>query len=827
MKNKHFSIVDYYSSIKIFFIVSFFVMMSTMEVMSQTTHSISGKVLDQDNKEVISFANVSLIRSQNKSLYEATQTSETGSFQFKNVPSGNFIVSITFMGYESLMKEVSISSNTQNINLGNLYLVPSGETLEEVTIVASTPPMQLAVDRKIFNVAESTLSLGGNATDLLANIPSLEVDMDGSVALRGASNVKILIDGKESAMAGSNITQLLQSLPANSIERVEIVTNPSSKYDAEGQSGIINIVMKKNLRLGFNGNVDLSAGSYDNYGAGVNLNFRDYKFNYFGGYNFNRRNNVGGGFNSTRLFQNNSLTNNETENSRLGLNHTIKLGVDYYMNDLTTIGVSGNVSLRDNERIENIFYTYQNHPSFQGNSERESVQEEDDLGYDLNLDFTRNFRENKGSITANLGFGYNSEEGENSFNQVFFQDVNLGDRRLNIGSELGRNFNAQIDFTHYLNDYFQLEYGFRSYIRESDDHQFSLTQNDAGVLVPDYFVSNDFKMLSQVHGLYGNFQHKITETFGYQVGLRAEQAYLDTDYIGLDPNINPEDQTAKGKLDYFRIYPSVYLTQQIGESNQLQLSYSRRVNRPRGWQVNPFIDISDPLNISQGNPNLKPEDIHSMELSYANFWNRFMLTSSVYHRIMNDIVQPIITEVDGQDGATFSQWQNVSSRNTTGFELISKVDITKDLDFTANFNANYTDYKGSPEFNIAPTSGFSWNANVSGNYRITPNISAQAKFDYRAPRIMAQGKTVENYVLDAGVRWDLMNKKASIMFNVRDLLNQRMHGGYTQTEQLYRYYENRWNKRTFGLTFTYRFGIQDSNKHDRGDMGFSDGPDDF
>lgn len=825
MRNKQFCDTSYFNSLKIIFFAGLLFCLSSTNVYAQS--SVSGKVLDNDNKETISFANVSLFHAQNKSLYEATQTSESGTFHFNNVPVGSYIVSVSFMGYENFMKDVLVSQSSQNLNLGNLYLAPSGETIEEVVIVASTPPMQLGVDRKIFNVAQSTISLGGNATDLLANIPSLEVDMDGSVSLRGANNVKILIDGKESAMAGSNIAQLLQSLPANSIERVEVVTNPSSKYDAEGQSGIINIVLKKNLRTGLNGNLDLSAGSYDNYGAGVNLNFRDYKFNYFGGYSFNRRNNVGGGFNTTELFQNNSITSNQTENTRLGLNHTLKLGVDYYINDLTTLGLSGNVSIRGNERIENIFYTYQNHPSFQGNSERVSEQNEDDLGYDLNLDFSRNFRNNKGSVTANLGFGLNSEEGENVFNQVFFENPNLGDRRLNTGTEMGKNYNAQIDFTQNLSEMMSLEYGYRSHIRSSEDHQFSLTQNEAGVLVPDYFVSNDFDMLSQVHGLYGNFQHKISDKFGYQVGLRAEQAYLETDYRGLDPDIAPGDQSAKGRLDYFRLYPSVYLTQQLGESNQLQLSYSRRVNRPRGWQVNPFIDISDPLNISQGNPNLKPEDIHSMELSYANFWNRFMLTSSIYHRIMNDIVQPIITEVDGQDGATFSQWQNVSSRNTTGFELISKVDVTRNLDFTANFNANYTEYQGSPEFNIAATSGYSWNANVSGNYRIGSNLSAQAKFDYRAPRIMAQGKTVENYVLDAGARWDLMDKKASIMFNVRDLLNQRMHGGYTQTQQLYRYYENRWNKRTFGLTFTYRFGIQDMNKKGNSDRDFSDGMDDF
>jgi len=373
----------------------------------------------------------------------------------------------------------------------------------------------------------------------------------------------------------------------------------------------------------------------------------------------------------------------------------------------------------------------------------------------------------------------------------------------------------QVDYFRPVGDDSQVEVGFRSYFRLSDDHQFSRFGLDGNPLSPDYNVSNDFEMKNEVHALYANFQHKFTETLGLQAGLRAEQAYLTTSFIQLDPDITASDRVTEGKLDYFRVYPSVFLTQEIGETNQFQASYTRRVNRPRGWQVNPFVDISDPLNIRAGNPNLLPEDIHSFEFSYAKFWDKVTLTSSVYHRLVNDVVQAIIMEVDESNGATMSQFHNISRNETSGFELISRFDFSQNVDLMTNVNAYYTQYKGSEEHGIPSTDGFSWNANATMNVRILPNLSAQTRFEYRAPRVMAQGKSVENYVVNAGLRLDVLEKRGSIMFNVRDLLNQRRWGGYTQTQHIHREYESRWMRRMFTLSLSYRFGMQDQNRQDR------------
>ena len=788
-----------------------------MTLAQEKSATISAVVIDEVSNEPVGFASAALLDQASKAYVKGAQTVDDGKILFTDVAPGVYAVRITFVGYENYMKEDVVVGAGKQVDLGNILLKPSGELLEEVVVQGTPPAMELGIDRKIFNVAQSTISVGGNASDLLANVPSLQVDMDGSVSLRGSSSVRILINGRESSLGGSDIAQLLQAMPANLIERVEVITNPSSKFDAEGQSGIINIVLKKDAKIGLNGSINVSAGSYNNYNAGLNLNYRGEKLNYYGGYHFNRRNSVGDGFNSTRQFSNNSLTENRSGSNRLGLNHSIRLGTDYYITEKTLIGFSGDISLRGNSRNEDMFYSYLNHPQLTGTSDRTSRQDEDDIGFDLDLDFEHKFAREGELLTANLDFGSDSEEGINRFNQIFTDSDAALDRRVNNTREEGKGLRVHLDYVRPIGDDSKFETGYQSSIRRSDEQQrsdyFDVGQN---AFVPDYELTNDFNMDNIVHAVYANYQNKLTERLGFQLGLRAEQAYLNTEYTSFDPEIPVGDRGAEGKLDYFRVYPSVFLTQEFGNKNQVQASYTRRVSRPRGWQVNPFVDVSDPMNISQGNPNLLPEDIHSFELSYAKFWDQITLTSSAYHRRVNDVVQPIITEVEGMDGVTFSQWDNISRNESSGLEMISSIKFNPDIDAMVNANLYYSKFYGSEQHNIDPTDGLNWNANVTANYRFKPWLSAQARMEYQAPRVMAQGRGIEQFVIDAGVRWDVLSKRGSIMFNVRDLLNQRRWGGYTQTNEFYRYFENRWMRRMFMVSFNYRFGRQDfENREER------------
>lgn len=755
-----------------------------------------------------------------KQPFKHTQTGEKGTFEIAEVPAGNYVLRVSFLGYESHERQPVFVTAENNVDLGTIPLTISAENiLQEVVIEGQAPAMEVGIDRKIFDVSQSIVSDGGTATDLLQNVPSLSVDMEGNVGLRGSSNVRILIDGKPSALAGSNINTLLESLPANAIQRIEVMSNPSSKYDPEGQGGIINIILKKNVRTGFNGMVRGGGGSYNNYNGGLDLNYRDSKFNYFGSYNYNRRNAPGNGFNDNQ-YLNGSRVFNTSETGRLGNSHMVRVGADYFMGEKTTIGLSGNINIRDNVRTEDLFYTYFNASGVNyGNSTRNTQQNEDDLGYDVNFDFKREFNREGEELMANVAFGRSKEDGLQVFDQ-FASDpsISIDNDRINDTYEDVKNTNIQIDYTLPFSNEQKLEAGYRTTLRYGDERQLSDVLNPAsGVYERDYDLTNDFNIEDIVHALYGNYQNKLTQKLGYQVGLRAEQAYLNTEYVSYDPELAPDARSARGRLDYFRIYPSVYITQELENDQSIQLSYTRRVNRPRGWQVNPFVDVSDPMNLRQGNPALMPEDIHSMELGYNKKWGKVSLTSTVYHRITNDVIQMIVDSANVETNATFSSFQNISRNQATGLEIITQYTLSPRVDFMANFNGNYLAFEGSEQFGVVANSGFNWDANLTTNARIAKGFTAQVRANYVAPRVMAQGTSFDMFVLDAGFKLSVLKDKGSLMLNVRDIANQRRFGGEQFTAQFNRQFQRRMMQGPMAmLTFTYRFGLSlQGDKNDR------------
>ncbi|MGJ1431636.1 TonB-dependent receptor domain-containing protein [Sphingobacterium spiritivorum] len=777
---------------------------------------IKAIVVDEKSNEPILGASAALLKQSSQAYVKGQQSDIKGQLLFQDVDAGVYTLRISYMGYTNLIQENIVVQANKNVDLGTLSMLEDGKMLGEVLVEGKVPAMEIGIDRKVFNVGQSLVSVGGTATDLLANVPTLQVDMDGTVSLRGSSSVRILIDGKESAMAGSDITSLLQSLPANAIEKVEVITNPSSKYDAEGQSGIINIVLKKNVRTGLNGTINASAGSYNNYMAGASLNYKDEKFNYSGSYNFNRRNMVGGGLTNNTYLNNNSQINNTEDSERKGINNMVKLGVEYSPNAKTTIGISGNLSIRDNDRRNDLNYNYFNHPELSGTSFRGSRQKEDDLGYDLNLDFSRKFAREGEELTANFMYGRDTEDGTNDFNQTYSSGL-PATSRLNKTSEDGKNMNIQVDYTLPFSKDSKLETGYKSIIRKSADTQFSDTlDNVSGNYFPDYDISNDFDLTNSVHALYVNYQNKLTDKISYQIGLRGEQTYLTSTYFKKDPSLPANEIETVAKQNYFRLYPTAFLTYALGEKgDKIQFSYSRRVQRPRGWQVNPFEDVSDDMNRRQGNPNLLPEDIHSFEMSYAKFYDKWNILATGYYRRMKDVMQPYIYEVDTLSSVTRSRWENLTNSSVAGLELISKVNATSWLDFTVNGNMFYNRIDGNADFGIKESDGINWNANLTSNVKILPSLSGQLRADYNAPRLLAQGKTKAMTGIDVGLKQEVLNKKGSIMFNVRDLLNTRKFGGYINTAQVNSSFERRWMKRMFMLSFSYRFGAQDFGKKKR------------
>ncbi|WP_379087595.1 outer membrane beta-barrel family protein [Pedobacter sp. UC225_65] len=446
-------------------------------------------------------------------------------------------------------------------------------------------------------------------------------------------------------------------------------------------------------------------------------------------------------------------------------------------------------------------------------SNRSNINDGTGNSYDLNLDFTQKFKKPKEELTMNFGYSEGNNDNFQTYNtQVYNLNGNtispVPNIQRNDGAGFNRNYNAQLDYSLPVGKTGKIEAGYRSQIRISENSTIAdIFNNAAGTFDFNYQLSNEFNSKDQVHAIYANYQNQI-KNFGYQVGLRAEDAALNT-RLGAY-NINSNLNYTPGKVAYTRLYPSIFLTQKFSGEQQLQLSYSRRVNRPRGWDTNPFLDVSDPLNYRQGNANLKPEDVHAFELSYSRYWTKFSIISSLYLRQTNDVIQRIRTEPDA-NGITLSTPQNLTRNISSGVELIGKYDVLKSWNFTTNVNLYQSKIEGVPAFGIVENSGFSYNANLTNNFVLPFGITLQVKGDYRSREVMAQGIRKANYGVDAGAKYDFKNRKASLSLNIRDVFaTRKWEMTTTGTNSVVDF--SRYMQRTMAnLTFSYRFGKTDFN----------------
>lgn len=779
---------------------------------------ITGTVVDAKSGEPLTFATIALQNAKDGKAIRGGQTDLDGKFTFENIDAGAYLLKVSFVGYANFSQSITVN-NQPLIALGTLKVQKSKNSmLNEVVVTGKKNAIELGIDRKVFNAEQSLVSKGGSATDLLATVPSVQVDIDGNVSLRGTSNVKIMIDGKPSTFGGGDITSLLQSLPASAIEKVELITNPSAKYDPEGQSGIINIVLKKNVRLGINGNLAFSAGRYNNYNANGSLNFKNEKWDFNTNYSYRDGARVGNGITNTQ-FINSSAPNLNSSSlyNRNYLSHTAKVGAAYSFTENTQLGLSADLNIRNEnnyEGINQLFYYQNNSNQDYGIGKNDQLEHRN--GYDVNLDFSHKFKKDtKEVLTANLSFGNSDQTQNEAILQNYFDasgnssDIRpASDRQNNVG-EGNKNYNIQVDYSKPLNKDSKLELGYRSTLKYNTVDQVSDTLNFSNqTYQKDNSLSSLFKLDDIVHAVYANYQNQITKNFGLQFGLRAEQAYLNTNITGTD--VNGGYLSSPGRLKYFRVYPSIYFTQKFKGDNQLQLSYSRRVDRPRGWQVNPFPDVDDRYNIRIGNPNLKPEDVHSFELSYAKFWPLVTFTSSVYFRQVNDVVQSLRENNPDVIGGTISRYYNIARNQAVGLELISRADITKKWNVTGNLNFYQSYFKGDSNLGINDNSGFNWNGNLTTSITLPKNLSAQISYFYSAPRTMSQGRSKEVSSLDLGLRYDILKRKGSLSFNVRDLTNSRNYSMLTTNNLFTQQFERGGWGQMYNFTFSYRFGKQDN-----------------
>lgn len=786
--------------------------------------SVTGKLIDAGTSQPLEFATVTLLKKADNLPAKSIQTDLQGNFKLDNIPDGLYMLRTTYVGYATYTKDsINIGPRKRVYVLNTIKLGQTKGALKEVAIRAQRSQIQLGVDRKVFSVDQSLVSQGGSATDLLSNVPSVQVDVDGNLNLRGSSNVRVLVNGKPSALTGSSMADILQSIPASAIENIEVITNPSSKYDAEGQSGIINIVLKKNARLGMNGSVSGSVGNQHTVNGSANIAYQTSKINLYANYSYRKAQRTGNGFTNRittgpgigTTFQDQIADQSFDFNS-----HNVRAGIDINLDPKTTLSFSGNANLRNRNRFQ-----YGDTRITDGltgalkqlTSQDASSYTHGNRNLDYNADFDHKYK--KGELTANIGYSTGHEDADDyqttTYNTYLPVPSYRQRKQINANGERGHNINLQADYTQPLSNNNKIELGYRSTFAQNDNAN-DVDSLLAGAYVPDGRLTNHFLYKEQVHAVYGNYQQQFGQ-FGVQVGLRAEDAHIRT--LLREGNI-PNSQ------DYFRVYPSVFLSDKLSENQTLQISYTRRVSRPRDRQISPFLDTSDQYNYQQGTPTLKPEDTHSFELSYINYWSAFTLTSSLYTRITNDNIQRVRTPYNNSTTIVVLHSENITSSQNSGFELIGKLNASQNVDIIANVNAYYSYLQAAPQFNLNSTSGFAWNGNLTANIKPVKKLGIQLHGDYNAPQVISQGKQRAMYGLDGGLKYDI-TKSLNLSGNVRDIFNSRKFGSiidYTAgTASIHSESVRRFQTRTMMLTLSYRFGSAPDDSKKKGKKDKKDG----
>lgn len=788
---------------------------------------IRGRVVDGSTGQPLDFATVSLFTVADSSLVGGNTTQATGEFVVE-APLGEYFVKIEFLVYQPrIISPVTLTKQERIVDLGMIELAPEAEQLAEVIVTAEKSTMQMGLDKKVFNVGKDLASQGGTASELLDNVPTLQVDVEGNLSLRGSTGVRILINGRPSGLIGSDPAAGLRSIPANMIEKVEVITNPSARYEAEGMAGIVNIVLKKDDRGGLNGSFDLIAGAPLNLGTSVNLNYRRDAFNFFVNYGLSYREGPGGG-SQTNTFtrpEGTFITLQESDRNRSGINNSLRFGADYSFSENSVLTVAGIVRRGDdNNYNETRYFDYFNsldNPTgavFRGDNETE-----EEWRKEINLSYVKTFDREGQKFTADIRYQDDTErEGSDLRNRFLDVDLNPSGRE----DELQRSNNVessdqliiQSDYIHPFGEEGRIEIGVRG-SRRNIDNDFLVEEflNEEWASLPEF--SNDFNYDETVAAAYFIIGNK-KDRFSWQVGLRPEYSRISTRLIQTE-EINDRD--------FMNLFPSAFIGYELPGNNTVQLSYSRRINRPRFWDLNPFFTFSDERNFRSGNPNLDPEFTDSYELSHIKIFDKGSVGSSIYYRRTNNVISRIRRV--NEDNTTITRPENLLTENAYGLEVTSSYDPVKWLRLSGDFNFFRAITDGGnleEDFSADATTWF-----TRGTVRVSPTkkTDVQLRFNYRAPRIVPQGRNKSLYSFDLAVSQDIMKDKATLTLSVRDLLNSRkwryLNEGVTNGNPFRIEGDFQWRVRQVSLTFNYRLNQNKRRGGDRGRQGDYGGEGEF
>ncbi|NNE27524.1 MAG: TonB-dependent receptor [Saprospiraceae bacterium] len=840
--------------------------------------TVKGYVVDTNTNAPLEFATIAVYDLPDSSLIGGGLTELDGSFEVQ-VNRGNNFIQIEYISYTTMtINPIPTPEGGNIVDLGDIPMEAESALLDDIEIVAERSETVFALDKKIFTVGKDLANRGGTAEEILDNVPSVTVDIDGNVSLRGNSGVRIFINGRPSSLAGAGNSNGLRSLSANLIESIEVITNPSARYEAEGTAGIINIILKKNQSGGLNGAIDVNGGYPARAGASANLNYRKDKLNWFVNYGLNYNSNPGGGYtvqdqllSNAAEFENRQFSIQNRNQTRTGLSNSYRFGADYFFSENEQLTASflyrrsdednfstleyrdyfGNVNGMGidplwNQSID--FLKSQDYDNIENQLAEEDLRDiivrtddetEDEKNLEYSLNYKKEFSSREHTLNATVQFREKSEtEGSFFENTDVINDETVLLQRSN-NSEGDETWFIKMDYVHPLGKDHKWETGILTTFRQIRN-DFLVEENTENGWMSLPGLSNNFVYDEDVQAAYFIYGNTIKK-FSYQMGIRGEHTLINTQLLQTEDN-------SENKRDFFSLFPSGTLSYNFSEKTAVQLSYSRRIRRPRFWDLNPFFTFSDNRNFFSGNPSVNPQFTDSYELGQIQYWDDVSLSGSIFYRQTQSSIQRINT-VDNFAGTTLRVPINLGTEHDIGLDVSFAYSGLKWLRIDGNFNlfrneltldSNETDaavfdyyttvreYEGSfSEFGnqyayqLQPFSNITWNGRLTARFTFFDS-DLQIRTNYRAPRASAQGQRRGIASVDLGWSKDFLNNKLTVTLSVRDLFNSRKRNGFTLLDDFFQQSEFQWRSRYSNLSFSYRINQKKNNRgrsnSDRGDF---------
>ena len=785
------------------FLVCFNYNLSAQEKRSLTNYIVNGVVVNKNSKQGLEFATI-IFKPSNGGKVFGGLTNSKGVFKIE-VPSGVYTVNIEFISFKTItLENIKI---TEDLNLGNLQLEDNAEALDEIEVIAEKSTVEIRLDKKIYNVGKDMTVKGGTASDVLDNVPSVTVDADGVVSLRGNESVRILINGKPSGLVGLNDTEALRQFPAEVIKQVEVITSPSARYDAEGTAGIINIILRQDKAYGFNGSVTANTGIPTTFGFSTNLNYRLKKVNFFVNIGYSNRNSPGNSYTFTEYFSPN-VTNpfleeiRKFERNRKNLN--TNFGLEYFITERSSI--TGSFLFRNSDRntyVTNNSNEFNEDMILQKTNLRIEDEDELDKVNQFSLNFTQNFKKNGHKLTFDFQYQDNSDHekslitNEETYPNEFDQLSEKVD-----ADEKQEEFLIQGDYILPIGENQQFEAGFRSNLNDqTTDYKF-YNEDLNGNFVLNDSVSNVFIYDENIHAIYSQYGNKFGK-FSTLFGLRMEIS---------DIVINSKsaiDEDLRSTKKYSNFFPTVNIAYEFSENQNITLGYNRRIRRPRSRFINPFPSQSSKTNIFQGNPFLDPSISNGLDLGYYKRWPKLTFNTSIYYNHATDVFQ-FISEDTGEttdDGIPIIRRTpiNLSTNDRYGFEFALNYTPIKGWRFNGSFNIYNSTTEGFYDGIDYGSNDTSWFTRLSAKVVLPAKVDWQTTFMYRGPRENSQSKRDGSFTTNLAFSKDILKGNGTVSLNVNDLFNSRRRKGETFTETFNSYSEFQWRERNFRLTFAYRF----------------------